>query len=73
MTNLLSVSRMVLSLAMVLESFCRCFGTFSGTERPLIVKLPIEESVVKLLPSTNSLRSSYYLICFARSSAKFVH
>ena len=73
MTNSLSVSRMVLSLAMVLESFCRCFGTSSGTERPLLVKLPIEESVVKLLPSASSLRSSYYLICFAQSSVKFVH
>ena len=66
MTNSLSVSsRMLLSLAMILESFCGCFGTFSGMERPLLVKLPIEESVVKLLPSASSLRSSYYLTRFA--------
>ena len=36
-------------------------------ERPLLVKLPIEESVVKLLPSAGSLCSSYYLTPFARS------
>ena len=55
MTNLLSVSsRMLLSLAMVLESFCGCFDTSS------LVKLPIEESMVKLLSSASSLRSSYY-------------
>ena len=48
MTNSLSVtSRMLLSLAMFLESFCGCFGTFSGTEGPSLVKLPVEESVVK--------------------------
>ena len=53
MTNLLSVfSSMLLSLAMFLESFRGCFGTFSGMERPSLVKLPIEESLVKLLPST---------------------
>ena len=70
MTNSLSVSsRMLLSLAMVLESFCRCFGM----ERPLLVKLPIEESVVKLLPSASSLHSSYYLTRFARSSAKLAY
>ena len=52
MTNLLSVfSSMLLSLAMFLESFCGCFGTFSGTERPSLVKLPTEERVVKLLPA----------------------
>ena len=45
--------------------FCRCFGTSSGTERPLLVKLPIKESVVKLLPSASSLRSSYCLTLFA--------
>ena len=59
---------MLLSFAMVLESFHRCFGTLSGTERPLLVKFPIEESVVKLLPSAGSLCSSYYLTPFARSS-----
>ena len=65
MTNSLSVSsRMLLSLAMVLESFCRCFGTSPGTERPLLVKLPIKESVVKPLPTASSLCSSYYLTCF---------
>ena len=53
MTNMLSVfSSMLLSLAMFLASFRECFGTFSGTERPSLVKLPIEESLVKLLPST---------------------
>ena len=36
------------------------------------MKLPIEESVVKLLPSTSSLRSSYYLTRFARTSATSV-
>ena len=63
----------IYALAMFLESFRGCFGTSSGTERPLLVKLPIEESVVKLLPSASSLRSSYYLTRFARSSAKFVY
>ena len=71
MTNPLSVSsRMLLSLAMVLnsaESFRRCFDTSSGTERPLLVKLPIEEGVVKRLPSAGSLSSSYYSTRFARS------
>ena len=48
MTNLLSVSsRMLLSLAMFLESFRGCFGTSSSTEEPSLVKLPVEESVVK--------------------------
>ena len=32
------------------------------------MKLPIEESVVKLLPGAGSLCSSYYLTTFARSS-----
>ena len=45
-----------------------CFGASSGMERPLLVKLPIEESVVKLLPSAGSLCSSYYLTRFVRSS-----
>ena len=59
MTNSLSVfTSMLLFFAIVLESFRWCFGTSSGTERPLLVKLPIEESVVKLLPSASSLRSS---------------
>ena len=45
MTNSLSLSsRMLLSLAMFLESFggCfgGCFGTSSGTEGPPLVKLP---------------------------------
>ena len=74
MTNSLSVSsRMLLSLAMVLERFFRCFGTSSGTERPSLVKLPIEESVVKLLPSASSLHSTYCLTRFAQSSTKFVY
>ena len=67
--NLLSViSSMLLSLAMFLESVRKCFGTSSGTERPLLVKLPIEKSVVKLLPSASSLCSSYYLTRFAQPS-----
>ena len=57
---------MPLFFAMVIESFRRCFGTSSGTERALLVKLQIEETVVKLLPSAGSLRSSYYLTPFAR-------
>ena len=60
MTNSLSVFSSTLLLAMFLESLRACFGTSSGTERPSLVKLPIEERVVKLLPSTSSLRSSYY-------------
>ena len=47
-------------LGHVAQSFCGCFDT-SCTERPSLVKLPIEESVVKLLSSASSLRSSYYL------------
>ena len=52
MTNLLSVSS---SMLLFLESFRGCFGTSSGTERPSLVKLPIEESVVKVLPSASSV------------------
>ena len=53
---------MLLSLIMyVPQSFLGSFDTSSSTERPSLVKLPIEESVVKLLPSASSLRSSYYL------------
>ena len=59
---------MLLSFVMFLESFHWCFGTSSGMERPLLVMLPIEESVVKLLPSAGSLWSSYYLTPLARSS-----
>ena len=59
---------MLLSFAMVLESFRGCFGTSSDTERPLLVKLSIEESVVKLLPGAGSLCSLYCLTTFARSS-----
>ena len=49
MTNSLLVSsRMLLSLAMFLDSFRGCFGTSSGTEGlSSLVKLPVEESVVK--------------------------
>ena len=46
MTDPLSVSsRMLLSLAMFLESFWGCFGTSSGTEGPSLVNLaiPVEE------------------------------
>ena len=60
MTNSLSVFSSMLQLAMFLESFHECCGTSSGTERPSLVKLPIEERVVKLLPSASSFRSSYY-------------
>ena len=42
------------------QEFWRVFWHFSGTERPLLVKFPIEESVVKLLPRASSLRSLYY-------------
>ena len=48
-------------LGHVPQSFCGCFDTSSGMERPSLVKFPIKESVVKLLPSASSLRSSYYL------------
>ena len=44
-------------LGHVPQSFRRYFGTSSGTERPSLVKLLIEESMVKLLPSASSLRS----------------
>ena len=52
----------LLKHAIVLESFLRCFGTSSGTERPSLVKLPIEESVVRYflaLYFKHSLRSLY--------------
>ena len=50
------------------QEFWQVVWHFSGTERPLLVKFLIEESVVKLLPSASSLRSSYYLTHFAQSS-----
>ena len=63
MTNSLSVfSSTLLFLVMFLESFRGCFGTSSGTERPSLVKLPIEESVVELFPNASSLRSSYLVL-----------
>ena len=40
-------SSMLLPLAMFLESFRWCFDTSSGTEGPSLVKLQVEESVVK--------------------------
>ena len=55
-------------LGHVPQSFCGCFDTSSGMERPSLVKLPIKDSLVKLLPTTSSLRSSYYLTRFAWSS-----
>ena len=62
MTNVLSVS--LLKVATLLDhgpqEFWWVFWHFSGTERPLLVKFPIEESVVKLLPRASSLRSLYY-------------
>ena len=66
MTNLLSVS--LLKGATLLDHGPQEFWHFSGTERPLLVKSPIEESVVKLLPMASSLRSLYYLTRFAQSS-----
>ena len=44
-------------LGHVPQSFCECFDTSSGAERPSLVKFPIEESVVKPLSSASS-RSS---------------
>ena len=55
-------------LGHVPREFSGCFGTSSGTERPSLVKLPIEIRVVKLLPSAGYLHSLYYFTCFARSS-----
>jgi len=62
MTNSLSVFKHATVLDHVPQSFrgCVLLDTSSSTERPSLVKLPIEESMVKLLPSTSS-RSSYYL------------
>ena len=51
-----------------LRVISQVFRHFSGTERLLLVKFLIEESMVKLLPSASSLHSLYYLTCFARSS-----
>ena len=48
-------------LGHVPQNFCGCFDTSSGTERPSLVKLLTEESVVKLLPSASSLCCLYYL------------
>jgi len=48
-------------LGHVPQSFRGCFDISSGMERPSLVKLPIEESVVKLLPSASSLHCLYYL------------
>ena len=44
-------------LGHVPQSFRGCFDISSGMERPSLAKLPVEESVVKLLPSASSLRS----------------
>ena len=71
MTNLLSVS--LLKDATVFghgpQEFLWVFWHFTGKERPLLVKFPIEESVIKLLPSASCLRSLYYLtLC-----SKFVY
>ena len=57
MTNLLSVFKHV---DHVPQSFHGCYDTSTGMERPSLVKLPIEEGMVKLLPSANSFCSSYY-------------
>ena len=48
-------------LGHVPQKFRGCFDISSGTERPSLVKLPVEESMVKLLPNASSLRSSYYI------------
>ena len=70
MTNSLSVSsRMLLSLAMVLESFRRCFGTSSGTERPLHRETITCEVTSKKRGRASSLRSLYYWTHFAQSSS----
>ena len=61
MTNSLSVFSSVL---LFLESFCGCFGTFSGTERHSLVKL---ESVVKVLPA---LVQPFFVLCTQSSSIK---
>ena len=63
MTNSLSVFKHATVLDHFSQSFrgCVLLDTSSSTERPSLVKLPIEESVVKLLTSTSSLHSSYYL------------
>ena len=73
MTFAVSLLKHATVLSHVPQSFRGCFDTPSGTERPSLVKLPIEESVVKLLPSASSLHSSYYLTRFARSSAKLAY
>ena len=57
MTNLLSVSSiMLLSLAMFLKTFCRCFGISSGMEGPSLVK-SVEESAVFVLCTRGSSQS----------------
>jgi len=61
---------MLLSLAMLFESFRGCFGTFSGTERPSLVKLPIEESVVKLL---RSAKFASFFVLLDTFFSKFVY
>ena len=61
MTNSLSVFEHATVLDHVPQSFRGSFETSSSTKRQSLVKLPIEESVVKLLPSASSLCSSYYL------------
>ena len=43
------------------------FWHFLRHRETFLVKLPIEESVVKLLPSAGSLCSSYYFTPFAQS------
>ena len=50
------------------REFSRVFWHFLRHRETFLVKLQIEESVVKLLPSAGSLCSSYYLTSFARSS-----
>ena len=50
------------------REFSRVFWHFLMHGETIIVKLPIEESMVKLLPSASSLCFSYYLTPFAQSS-----
>ena len=60
-------------LGHVPQRFHGCFDISSGTERPSLVKLPVEESVVKLLPNASSLRSSCYLTSLFIKCMRLTH
>ena len=62
-------SSMLLSLAVFLKSFHRCFGTSSGTERPLHRETITCEVTSKKRGRASSLRSLYYWTRFAQSSS----